>query len=56
MKLYIVDLDMTALDLEKIKKKIQTKHNKAVVREMVVNRIYSEKGIIEIDKSGNEIQ
>ena len=52
MKLYIVDLDMTALDLEKIKKKIQTKQNKAVMREIVVNRIYSEKGIIEIDKNG----
>jgi len=52
MKMYIVDLDMTLVDVEKFKKKINAKSNTAMVRENVVNKIYSEKGIIEIDKSG----
>jgi hypothetical protein len=52
MKIYVVDLDMTTLDVEKIKKKVQTKSKSATLREFIVKRIYSEKGIIEIDKFG----
>ena len=47
MKLYMVDMDITTMDIAKIQKKIQTKYNTIIVK-----RIYSDKGIIEIDKSG----
>ena len=50
MKLYIVDMDITSIDIAKFKKKFQSKSN--VQREIIVKRIYSEKGIIEVDKSG----
>lgn len=52
MKLYVVNLDMTTLNVEKIKKKMLAKNNNAATREMIVKKIYSENGIIEIDKYG----
>jgi hypothetical protein len=52
MKLYVLDLDIKTIDVEKIKKKFQTKYNNGTLREIMVKRIYSEKGMIEIDKSG----
>jgi len=50
MKLYIVDMDITSIDIAKFKKKFQSKSS--APREIIVKRIYSEKGIIEVDKSG----
>jgi len=56
MKLYIVDMDITSIDIAKFKKKFQSKssaHRESdALRELIVKRIYSEKGIIEVDKSG----
>lgn len=56
MKLYIVDMDITSIDIAKFKKKFQSKSSAQresdALREIIVKRIYSEKGIIEVDKSG----
>ena len=52
MKLYVVNLDMTTLNVEKIKKKMISKHNNSATREITVKKLYSERGIIEIDKYG----
>ena len=38
--------------IEKIKKKMLAKNNNAVTRETIVKKIYSENGIIELDKYG----
>ncbi len=45
-------MKIKTIDVEKIKKKFQSKYNNGTLREFIVKRIYSDKGIIEVDKSG----
>ena len=52
MKFYILDLDINTDDFSK-KKLLMSKDAKTqLVRDEIVHRLYTEKGIIEIDKSG----
>ncbi len=45
MKIYVADMNLKNINVSKME-------NKCIMREQNIKRIYSEKGIIEIDKSG----